>query len=463
MGLGRAVVIGGSIAGLTAARALADAFDEVVIVERDHLPAGPEHRQGVPQGRQLHVVLPLGVQLLDGLFPGFEGELREAGCPTFDEVRDTPWFGGQGWRARSGSDVRLFGFSRPLFEHLLRTRVRGLEKVEIVEATVDGLLGADGRVGGVSLSRPIPRELEADLVVDAGGRGSKAPRWLEQLGYERPAEQHVRAHFGYASRLVVVPDGALPDGLAGLITMPFPGHTKGGLILPADNGRHTLCCIGAVKDYPPGDEEGFYEYLRQAPSPLLGEIAARCEPVTDIATYHHPGNQRRMWEELDRRPRGFIPIGDAVASFNPIYGQGMTVAALEATLLRDRIAALGGDLDQLPEAFQADLQAAVEFPYSMATGADSSYPETELTNAERAPAENIEFFAAVERVATEDPAVARDILHATGWFEADLLASPRLVEKVEAWAAAGKQVTNNDPRHVPPVVDTRNAKQEVSA
>jgi 2-polyprenyl-6-methoxyphenol hydroxylase-like FAD-dependent oxidoreductase len=458
----RAVVIGGSIAGLAAASAIAAAFDEVVVVERDALPDGAEHRKGVPQGRQLHVVLPLGVRVLDQLFPGFEQELRDEGCPTFDEVRDTPWFGSQGWRARSASDVHLFGFSRPLFEHLLRRRVRADNAIEIIQGTVDGLLAdPDGaRVTGVSISRPAATTLDAELVVDAGGRGSQAPKWLEQLGYERPREEHVRAHFGYASRLVKVPEGAMPEGLDGLITMPFPGHTKGGLILPADNGRHTLCGIGAVKDYPPADEEGFYEYLRQAPSPLLGEIAAACEPLTEIATYHHPGNQRRLWAELERRPLGFVPIGDAVASFNPIYGQGMTVAALEASKLRDRIATLDGDLDALPDAFQTDLQEAVEFPYAMATGADSAYPQTEFTNADRAPAENTEFFAAVEQVATEDPAVARDILHATGWFEAELLASPQLVEKVGAWAAAGHEVINNDPRRVPPVVNS-DSRQEV--
>jgi 2-polyprenyl-6-methoxyphenol hydroxylase-like FAD-dependent oxidoreductase len=450
----RAVVIGGSISGLTAACALSHSFERVTVLERDPLPDGPGHRQGVPQARQLHVVLPLGVRVLDDLFPGFERELRDAGCPVFDEVRDSPWFGAQGWRARSDSDVHLFGFSRPLFEHLLRQRLRAIENVEIVQGTVDGLSAEAGgeRVTGVTVSKPDPGRLEADLVVDASGRGSKAPRWLERLGYERPAEQHVRAHFGYASRLVRVPEGTMPDGIEGLITMPFPGHTKGGLILPADNGRHTLCCIGAVKDYPPADEEGFYEYLRQAPSPLLAEIAERCEPVTEITTYHHPGNQLRLWGELERRPRRFLPIGDAVASFNPIYGQGMTVAAFEAAKLRDRIALLGGDLDALADEFQADLAAAVAFPYAMATQADSAYPETEYVDAEPAPAEALEFFATVEQVATEDPAVARDILRATGWFEAELLASPELAAKAEAWAAAGRTVRNNDPARVPPVL-----------
>jgi hypothetical protein len=243
----------------------------------------------------------------------------------------------------------------------------------------------------------------------------------------------------------------MPGGIRGLITMPYPGHSKGGLIMPADNGRHTLCAIGAVKDYPPSGEEGFLEFLRQAPSPLLAQIAERAEPVTEIATYHHPGNQLRLWGQLERRPRGFVPIGDAVASFNPIYGQGMTVAAIEAAKLRDRIAGLDGDLDPLPEAFMDDLEAAVAFPYGMATVADSAYPETEFVDAERAPAENAEFFASLEQLASEDPDVSRSILRALGWFEGELLEAPELLGKVEEWVSSGRTVRNDDPLSVPPV------------
>jgi 2-polyprenyl-6-methoxyphenol hydroxylase-like FAD-dependent oxidoreductase len=453
--MGSAVVIGGSIAGLATASALSGLFDQVTVVERDPLPDGPETRQGVPQGRQIHVALPLGASVLDQLFPGFEDELGEEGCPTFDWVRDAPWFGSEGWRARAASDVHLIGFSRPLFEHVLRRRVRAIANAEFVQGTVDGLLSAEdgARVTGVSVSKPSPAEIEADLVVDASGRGSKAPKWLERLGYERPAEQHVRAYFGYASRLVRVPEGTMPGAARGLITMPYPGHTKGGLIMPADNGRHTLCAIGAVKDYPPAGEEEFLEYLRQAPSPLLAEIAASAEPVTEIATYRHAGNQLRLWGEMERHPRGFVPIGDAVASFNPIYGQGMTVAAIEAAKLRDRIESLDGDLGSLPDAFMGDLDAAVAFPYGMATAADSAYPETEFIDAERAPAETAEFFASLEQVASEDARVSRDLLRALGWFEGELLEAPELVGKVEAWVASGRTVRHDDPLDVPPVVE----------
>jgi 2-polyprenyl-6-methoxyphenol hydroxylase-like FAD-dependent oxidoreductase len=456
MGLGKAVVIGGSIAGLTAARALSEFFDHVTIVERDELPTGPEHRAGVPQAMQLHVCLPIGAEVLEEFFPGFKQDLHDNGCPVFDEVNDTPWFGGAGWRARRESDVMLFGFARPVFEHTVRERLRALGNVEIMQGTATGLAATEDneRVTGVEIATPDDTTtLHADLVVDASGRGSKSPKWLEAMGYEPPAEQHVRAYFGYASRMVKL-NGELPQGLGGVITMPFPGSHKGGCFLPADNGRYTLCAIGAMKDHPPGDEEAFAEYLRQAPSPLLAEMAELSEPLTEINTYHHPGNQRRLWEDMERRPRGFIPIGDSVASFNPVYGQGMSVAAFEARKLRDRLKALDGDLDALPDAFMEDLRASVEFPYAMATGADSNYEGVKYVNAEAPPPEGQQFFAVAEQVATEDPDVARDILHAVGWFEPELLSSPELVAKVEAWIASGRTVTNNDPAVVRDSVTT---------
>jgi 2-polyprenyl-6-methoxyphenol hydroxylase-like FAD-dependent oxidoreductase len=448
--LNHAIVIGGSMAGLTAARALSETFERVTILERDELPHSVEHRPGVPQAKQLHVILPLGAQIMDELFPGFEQELMDAGCSVFDEVKDTPWFGRQGWRARRDSDVKLIGFRRPLLEHVVRERVRGIDSIDIVTATVTGLTGSDdgSRIIGVVLAGAATGALEADLVVDASGRGSRSPKWLEQLGYERPEEQHIRAYYGYASCFVRVDEQRLPQGLRGVITMPFPGRTKGGCFLPSDNGLYTCCAMGAMRDYPPADGDAFMAFLREAPSPLIAQMAELAEPVTEINTYQHPGNQRRLWEQMQRRPRGFIPIGDAVASFNPIYGQGMTVAALEAQKLRARIATLGGDLDLLPDAFMDDLTASCEFPFAIAAGNDANYPGATFVNAEPPPAENAEFFAAAEQVATEDPDVARDILHASGWFEPELLASPELVAKVQAWKASGREVSNNDPARV---------------
>jgi 2-polyprenyl-6-methoxyphenol hydroxylase-like FAD-dependent oxidoreductase len=446
------VVIGGSIAGLTAARALSESVDRVTILERDRLPSGVADRASVPHAKQPHLILPLGAQILEKLFAGFRQELLDAGCRTFDEVKDTPAFGRQGWRARGDSDVELIAFRRSLLEHVIRERVRAIDNVSILTGKATGLIASDdqSRVVGVTLlagPSTARASLMADLVVDASGRGSRSAKWLERLGYEPPQEQHVCAYYGYASRLMRIDDDQLPRGLHGVITMPFPGRTKGGSFLPSDNGLYTCLAIGAMKDYPPASDAGFMAFLRAAPSPLLAQIAELAEPVTEITTYRFRGNQRRLWEEMARRPLGFIPVGEAVASFNPIYGQGMTVAVLEALRLRDRMFALGGDLDALPAAFMEDLTASCEFPFSIAARNDAKYPGATVVNVEL-PHEDDEFSVLAEQVATEDPDVARDLVHATGWFEADLLASPNLVNKVRDWVASGCRVTNNDPARV---------------
>lgn len=449
---GHAVVIGGSIAGLMAARALSESFGRVSIVERDELPHGIEHRRGVPQAKQLHVLLPLGASIMEEFFPGLSRELMDRGCSVFDEVKDTPWFGRMGWRARRDSDVRLIGFRRPLLEHVVRERIRSISSIEIVHGTVSGLLSSDdrSRIVGVSVvGAERSWSIEADLVVDASGRGTQSPRWLEGLGYEPPGERHIRAHYGYASCFVRLDESRLPRGLRGVIAMPFPGQTRGGLMLPADNGLYTCCAMGAMKDYPPEDRAGFMAFLRDAATPLLAAMAEAAEPVTEINAYRHPGNLRRLWEHMPRRPARFVPIGDAVASANPIYGQGMTTASLEARKLRDRIASLSGDLDRLADAFMADLTAACEFPFSVASNSDANYPGTTFVNFDPPPQEQRDFMAEVERVATDDADVARDLLHATGWFDPTLLNSPQLQAKVAAWRAAGRTVTNTDPRTAP--------------
>jgi 2-polyprenyl-6-methoxyphenol hydroxylase-like FAD-dependent oxidoreductase len=465
--MSHAVVIGGSIAGLTAARALSESVDRVTILERDRLPSGVADRASVPHAKQPHLILPLGAQILETLFAGFRQELLDAGCPTFDEVKDIPTFGPQGWHARGDSDVELIAFRRSLLEHVIRERVRAIDNVTVVTGRATGLIGSDdqSRVVGVTLlagEGAAQDSLIADLVVDASGRGSRSPKWLERLGYEPPREQHVCAYWGYASRLMRIDDDQLPGGLRGILTLPFPGHTKGGNFIPSDNGLYTCVAAGAMKDYPPASDAEFMAFLREAPSPLLAQIAELAEPVTEIITYRFRGNQRRLWEELARRPIGFIPIGDAVASLNPIYGQGMTVAVLEALKLRDRMFTLGGDLDALPAAFMEDLTASCEFPFSIAASTDANYPGATVTNMQL-PQEDDEFSVLAEQVATEDPEVARDLLYATGWFEADLLTSPDLVNKVRDWVTNGRRVTNNDPACVrePVAMSARSSKVAV--
>jgi 2-polyprenyl-6-methoxyphenol hydroxylase-like FAD-dependent oxidoreductase len=460
MGAGTAVIVGGSLAGMLAAQALGDAMERVVIVERDALADGPAHRRGAPQGRQTHMLLPIGARALEDLLPGFERELRDAGCLPFDRLGDMAIFGSFGWLARASSDVVVPGVDRVLIEHLVRRHVRALPNVEIRQAAAEGLLGTPGddRVRGVRLAGG--EELEADLVIDAAGRGSRVGRWVKELGYPQPAEHHSYAYFGYVSRLVHVPDGVLPDGLQALGVPPVPGHTRGGLIVPAGAGRHWVLALGSFKDYAPTDDEGFLAYLHGARSPLLGQVVERSEPLEAVASFHIPGSWRQRWDQLERRPGRLLAVGDAVATLNPIYAQGMSLAAIEAQRLRDRIAAVDGDLDALSTQFMDDVTEVLEVPWAMATGADTGIGATDLVGVEPPPDSVVEFGRRAQGAATVDVHVARQMMRALAWFDRSRMGAPEVVSRVGAYDESRRPAAVTDPTRVPALVDEPEVGEE---
>jgi 2-polyprenyl-6-methoxyphenol hydroxylase-like FAD-dependent oxidoreductase len=336
---------------------------------------------------------------------------------------------------------------------VIRQRVRTLDRVEIRQGAVDGLLGSvsDGRVRGVRLAEAGGTELEADLVVDASGRGSRASRWVQELGHPAPTEDHAHAHLGYAGRLVRVPDGVLPDGLQGLGAPPTPQHTRGGVIVPAGGGRHILTAMGVLKDYPPTDEDGFLDYLRGATSPLVGQIAERCEPIGTIASYHITGSQRRRWEQLEPQPPRLLALGDAIASLNPIYAQGMSVAALQARSLRDRLAAVDGDLDALCAAYPDDLRDVLDIPWGMAASADAAISADELQGVQPPSAEEAAFAQRAEQASTDDVTVAREATRMLAWFDPTLIANPEMLARIQAWDASRRSANATDPTRAPTV------------
>ncbi|WP_433207339.1 FAD-dependent oxidoreductase [Nocardia sp. CA-107356] len=443
-----AIVVGGSIAGLDTARVLSDFFDRVTIVERDALPTAPAGRKGTPQGEQGHLFMPLGLDLHEELFPGFVAEMQELGCPFFDEVNDLLYWTAAGWRARGESDVRLLGTTRTLLEHVVRDRVRALPNVEFRVGAASGLatMSDRTRVTGVIVNREV---VEADLAVDASGRGSQAPKWMEDIGYERPDEMHLRAYVGYASRLVKAPAAAFPADSKGVIAVPYPGTNRGAAIFPTQNGLHMVIAAGMIKDYPPTDEQGFLDFLSDVSSPIIHAIVQQSEPVGEIKPYRMPGSQRRLWELLERRPRGFIVIGDAVASYNPIYAQGMTIAAHGAVTLRELLAGADGELDTLPELFQTRLSEAVEWAFTTAAATDAHFEGAEREGIPEFSDDDDEYFLHLEELATVDPEISILFEHSFGYMKPELLFSEKVKEKVAAWVASGRKLLHTDPMAPP--------------
>ncbi len=371
-----AIVLGASMAGLLTARVLADHYRQVTVVERDVLPPAGQHRRGVPHGRHLHGLHPRGREILDELFPDFTAEVTAAGAVCCDVLADGRWqlSGHQLMQRHAGLPALLA--SRPFLEGHVRERVFRLPNVRVLDGhSASGLVSArEGhRISGarVSDAEGRPDVIEADLVVDASGRGSRAPRWLSELGYQTPAQDRVEIGLGYATRTYRLRPDAM-DGDRLILTIGTLAHPRFGALAAIEGDRHVLTLGGICADYPPTDPEGFADFVSTLPTGDIAAAVAGAEPLDEPVQFRFPVSTRNRYERLREFPAGLLVIGDAVCSFNPIYGQGMTVAAMQALALRRYIAASIADT---PSRFFKDIAAVIDNPWDIAVGADLAFPQ----------------------------------------------------------------------------------------
>ncbi|MGD2181862.1 FAD-dependent oxidoreductase [Lusitaniella coriacea] len=332
-----AIVIGGSMTGLLTARILINHYNRVTIIERDRLPDQPIYRPGVPQSRQGHVLLERGRAILEELFPGFQEEIVARGAHPLDMAEDLAWLTPFGWGIRFDLNVIMLSCSRFFLEWNVRRRLNAFPQIKFQQGSevkgllmdAEGVLVTGARVRTGEEEKP----LFADLVVDASGRNSKAPQWLEQLGYLPPQETIVTAHIGYASRVYEFPEGLDADWKGFLVQTLPPYQPRGGFLLPIEGNRWLVTLGGGDGDYPPGDEEAFLEFIRTLPTPVMYDAIQKAKARSPIYCYRGTQNHLRQYDRLSQLPDGFVALGDSVCAFNPIYGQGMTAAALSALLL----------------------------------------------------------------------------------------------------------------------------------
>ncbi|SER55293.1 2-polyprenyl-6-methoxyphenol hydroxylase [Lentzea xinjiangensis] len=352
-------MVGSGIAGLLAARVLGESHD-VVVLERDKLSDEPEYRPGVPQGRHVHGLLVRGGEVMEELFPGLRAELVAAGAPLAD-AGDMRILNPLGWLATTHTGLPLLSLSRPLLETRIRRRVTAevLDDVHVTGLSfrggdVDGVLTRDGRIA-------------ADLVVDASGRSSKLPAWLAQAGITAPEPEVVDSRTGYATRIYTAPQD-FPVAYAE--SLSAPSISRGCAVMRIEGDRLMVTAQGAAGDHAPRDPEGYEEFLDSLRVPI-SELLAEAEPLTPVYLFARTASRRNAFEATANWPGGLVAVGDAVCAFNPVYGQGMTVAAMEALLFRrhDDFSAEGC------RAFQREVAKTARGTWALSSNADRGWVE----------------------------------------------------------------------------------------
>jgi 2-polyprenyl-6-methoxyphenol hydroxylase-like FAD-dependent oxidoreductase len=401
-----AVVVGASMAGLLAARALHGPYARVTVLDRDALPDDATPRRGVPQGRQLHILLARGAVIIDAMFPGLLDELDKAGVPVLRHFREVHMtLGGRTFaQPDKPGDPPTYNVTRPRLEAQVRSRLAELPGVEIVPGSeVTALLHttAKDRVSGVRVRRAVDateHDLTADLVVDATGRSGRTTVWLGDLGYQPAPEEKLPVDLMYASRFVRPAPGAMGP-LRALLVSPRPGHPRALGALEVEGGRWMVTPAGYTGHHPPTDGPGWEAYVRSVAPAHIADGLLSGERLTQAVTHRFPANRRRRYEKVSRFPAGFLVVGDAACSFNPLYGQGMTVAAMEAEALRACFVRGKG----------ADAR-------DFATGADLSLPEVRGRRTPKVRA-GVAYTEQLQAAASVDPVVTETFLRVLGFLD----------------------------------------------
>lgn len=379
----KAIVIGGSMAGMMTARVLSERFDKVIIIERDNIPNEAVARGGVPQGRHLHALLARGQEIMEELYPGLSDDLSATGAPILEWGLNSLFVSPGGHGQKFDSGIRSHLTSRVSLEYLIRQRLLKIDNIDYMMGTqVNHLLEDSEKITGIEIMNrrsKVVETLMADLIVDTSGRGSKTPEWLQGLGYDVPEETQVNAFVGYATRWFEIPENFATEYKSIAISPHLDaGISRAGAMFFVEGNQAVVTLQGTNKDYPPTDDEGYLAFAKSLQESYLYDFIKQAKPISPIYGYQRTKNRIRHYEKMTRFPENFIVLGDAYCCFNPVYGQGMTTAALEADALRDLLKRYSvGHLDGFASNFQQAISKVIESPWMMATSEDLRYPETE--------------------------------------------------------------------------------------
>jgi 2-polyprenyl-6-methoxyphenol hydroxylase-like FAD-dependent oxidoreductase len=428
----QAVVLGGGIAGLLAARVLADEYLNVTIIERDHLPTSGEQRRGVPQGRHAHGFLPGGVQVIEELLPGVIDGIVAQGAHAGDILANVRWYLQGRILRQAQTGLTMLSASRPVLEAVIRRRVLALPNVTLLDGhDVVGVAASPDRrrITGVrttSVAGDMARMLPTDLVVDASGRGSRAPIWLTELGYSAPEGDRVTIDVAYSTRIFDAPPDILGDDMI-VVAGRHAGQRRGGVLQRIEGDRLMVTLAGVLGERPPLALEEFLAYAQTLSTSDIHEAIRTLPPVGEAASFRCPTYVRHRYERLKDLPSGLLVLGDAVCALNPLYAHGMSVAAMNAMTLRKELC-LGDEPD--PREFFAKLSPTLDQPWFLAVGADLAIPGATGPALPPSPTTG-EYLLQLQRAAAQDADVATSLVRVNALMDPpSALLAPEIVDRV---------------------------------
>jgi 2-polyprenyl-6-methoxyphenol hydroxylase-like FAD-dependent oxidoreductase len=437
----RAVVIGAGMGGLSAAGALAKYFERVEILERDQLAATAGSRSGTPQDRHPHGLLAGGLRALDQILPGFKSDLAAAGAVPVSFAREVQFERPDvGVLPKRDFGISVLCATRPLIELVLRRRAEAVANVTLRPASrVIGIVPAAGGAGvrGVQFVNGSGRfeTLDADLVVDASGRGAPTLSLLDALCWDRPQMTEIGVDISYNTAVVEIPPNA-PAEWKLVITLPDPPHLAlHSVLVPTEDGRWIIAIADHSATTWIESWDALLEASRSLITPTVYNALHYAQPPEGIRHYRFPVSTWKHFERLPRLPRGVLPVADAICRFNPIHGQGMSAAAKQARLLEDVLRRAADEPDPIAASqsgFMSEVASLLETPWIMSTSADLAFPQTRGERPDNF-AEAREFEAALFRAAVADPVVHRAMIQVAQLLQPhQRLHEPDIVRRIEA-------------------------------
>ena len=440
----QAVVVGAGMGGLSAARALADHFERVLVIENDALPVEVAPRPGTPQCKHVHGLLMGGLQALESLFPSLEQSLLQAGAVPVRMSSDLR-FEPPGYDPFPQRDLGLhiLCMTRPLVEAMVRKKIALHANISVrdrckaQELLVTSRGAKPSKLTGVRCAGPDGKteDLAADFVVDASSHGLLTLNLLASLWLLAPSESTIGVDIGYCTSMFEIPDDAPTDWKAMLVLPDPPRNRRSAFIIPAEGRRWTVTLAGRYSDKPPDDEAGYFAYIKNLRTSTARNALRNAKRQGAFSRYVLKASRRRHFEGIAAFPDGLLPFGDTICRFNPVYGQGMSVAAQEACLLRTLLAGAsreGKGINALASTFFAEAQNLIETPWASSAIPDFLDP---LTEGPRPPdLENrLKFGAALAKVAAEDPATHKVMVEVQHLLKpSSAYQAPEIAERIKA-------------------------------